>query len=209
MMRSVLDERATVRTTDGGAVTAIVPLPLDGRPGRRDHRWRGLGGRRVGVGDPRIGHVAVTAVGTVFIDEFAASLKELAVEWFGTNDKPALITGVVITSLLLGTALGVASIRRRWILPTGIVVFGAVGAWAIVTDPLGSWSDALAMTVPATLAGVATAIGLVRRRRPVDIHDRVRHGAARRSTRTRGSRPPTGEASSSFRVQRRPARARR
>ncbi len=68
----------------------------------------------------------VTAVGTVFIDEFAASLKELAVRWFGTNDKRALITGVVVVSLLLGAVLGIASIRRRWILPAGIVVFGAV-----------------------------------------------------------------------------------
>ncbi len=102
----------------------------------------------------------VTAVGTVFIDEFAASLKELAIALFGTNDKPALITGVVVVSLLLGTVLGIASISRRWILPVGIVLFGGVGVWAIVTDPLGSWSDALAMAVPATIAGIVAALGL-------------------------------------------------
>ena len=102
----------------------------------------------------------VTAVGTVFIDEFAASLKELAVELFGTNDKRALITGVVVTSSVFGAGLGIASVRRRWILPTGVVLFGFVGAWAIVTDPLGSWGDALTMASPSTAAGIATAVGL-------------------------------------------------
>jgi DMSO/TMAO reductase YedYZ molybdopterin-dependent catalytic subunit len=102
----------------------------------------------------------VTAVGTVFIDEFAASLKDLAIALFGTNDKPALVTGVVLVSLLLGTVLGIASVRRRWILPVGVVLFGGVGVWAIVTDPLGSWTVAIVMAVPATLAGIATATGL-------------------------------------------------
>ena len=161
MMRSVLDTERVI------AEPPTATLPDRSHPAR----WMGavIGAVTAGVA-LAVGELAsalvgsdtspVTAVGTVFIDEFAASLKELAVKWFGTNDKPALITGVVAVSLLFGAVLGIASIRRRWLLPAGIVLFGGVGAWAIVTDPLGSWGDALAMVVPATLAGVATAFGL-------------------------------------------------
>lgn len=98
----------------------------------------------------------VTAVGSEFIDRFAARLKELAVRLFGTNDKAALVTGIVVVSLLLGIALGLAA-RRRWLVaPIGFAAFGAVGAWAMNTDPQGTTSDAVVCAVAAVTAGVAT-----------------------------------------------------
>ena len=51
----------------------------------------------------------MTAVGGEFVDRFAGSLKQFAVDTFGTNDKPALVTGIVITSIVLGAVLGMAS----------------------------------------------------------------------------------------------------
>lgn len=97
----------------------------------------------------------LTAVGSEFIDRFAARLKELAVRLFGTNDKAALVTGIVVVSLLLGAALGVAA-RRRWLVaPVGFAAFGAVGAWAMNTDPQGSTGDAVVCAVAAVLCGVA------------------------------------------------------
>ena len=101
------------------------------------------------------GPTPVTAVGTEFIDRFAASLKELAVAVFGTNDKTALIAGIVVTSLVLGAALGVAA-RRWWpIAPIGFVAFGCLGGWALASDPLGSPSTAVVSAVLAVLAGIA------------------------------------------------------
>src|SRR4051794_3094760 len=69
----------------------------------------------------------ITSVGTHFIDRFAGSLKDLAVSLFGTNDKVALITGIVVLSFLFGALLGIASVHRRWIGAAGFVAFGAIG----------------------------------------------------------------------------------
>src|SRR5688572_27228020 len=69
----------------------------------------------------------VTAVGTEFIDRFAASLKDLAIALFGTNDKTALIVGIVVLSLGFGALLGRASIRRPWVGVAGFAAFGLVG----------------------------------------------------------------------------------
>ena len=41
-------------------------------------------------------HTLVTSVGTSFIDRFAGALKELAIALFGTNDKAALVVGIVV-----------------------------------------------------------------------------------------------------------------
>ena len=91
MIRSVLD-RTSRPPTDRTMICAppVIARPLDGRRDRRPRCRRGTDRRRAGIGDLGSDTSPVTAVGTVFIDEFAASLKDLAVAWFGTNDKPAL-----------------------------------------------------------------------------------------------------------------------
>src|SRR5258705_13254575 len=76
------------------------------------------------------GPTLITAVGTQFIDRFAASLKDLAVELFGTNDKVALVTGIVIVSIALGAVVGKATVRRWWVGVVGFVAFGIVGLWS-------------------------------------------------------------------------------
>ena len=69
----------------------------------------------------------VSALGTEFIDRFAGSLKDLAVDLFGTNDKPALVVGIVVVSLALGAVFGVVASRRFWLGAAGFVLFGLVG----------------------------------------------------------------------------------
>ncbi len=98
----------------------------------------------------------VTAVGGEFIDRFAASLKQFAVDVFGTNDKPALVVGIVVTSIVLGAVLGLAA-RRRWIIaPVGFAAFGLVGLWAMATDSQVSTADAVVAAVVSVLAGIGT-----------------------------------------------------
>jgi DMSO/TMAO reductase YedYZ molybdopterin-dependent catalytic subunit len=94
----------------------------------------------------------LTAVGSEFIDRYAASLKELAVALFGTNDKVALLVGIVTVSVVLGAVLGVIARRHRWVLVAGFIGFGAVGATALGTDPQGGVAVG---TVSATLAAAA------------------------------------------------------
>ena len=120
----------------------------------------GVGEAVTGLEGP--GPSLVTAVGTEFIDRFAASLKDLAVRLFGTNDKPALVVGIVITSLLLGAVFGIAAARRFAVGVVGFVGFGAVGLWAYLRDPLGTTGTGIAAAVAAVAAGVASLAVLLR-----------------------------------------------
>jgi DMSO/TMAO reductase YedYZ molybdopterin-dependent catalytic subunit len=104
----------------------------------------------------------VTAVGDEVIDRFAASLKDLAVALFGTNDKVALIVGIVLTSLALGAALGRASRDRPWVGPAGFTAFGLLGGWAFQRAALTSAAVGWVAGVVAAGAGAAALIALLR-----------------------------------------------
>lgn len=108
------------------------------------------------------GPTLVTAVGTEFVDRFAASLKDLAIALFGTNDKVALIVGIVVVSLLLGAALGRLAIRRPGWAALGFAGFGVVGLLSYLGDPQG---DAVTGWLAATVSvavGVGVLLGLLR-----------------------------------------------
>lgn len=105
----------------------------------------------------------VSAVGDSFIDRFAAALKDLAVRWFGTNDKVALVVGIVVVALAIGAALGVATRRRPWVGPAGLAAFGVVGFLAYRNAALAdAFVGALAATA-ATVAGIIALRLLLRR----------------------------------------------
>jgi DMSO/TMAO reductase YedYZ molybdopterin-dependent catalytic subunit len=104
----------------------------------------------------------VSAIGTEFINRFAASLKELAVEWFGTHDKPALVVGIVVSSLLLGAVFGLIASRWFWLGAAGFAAFGLLGAWAYGRDPLGSTTTGLVIALAATVGGIGALWFLLR-----------------------------------------------
>ena len=81
---------------------------------------------------------------------------------FGTNDKPALVVGIVFTSLLLGAVSGIAAARRFAVGVVGFVAFGAVGLWAYLRDPLGTTGTGIVAAVAAETAGVASLAVLLR-----------------------------------------------
>ncbi|CAN5808888.1 sulfite oxidase [soil metagenome] len=97
----------------------------------------------------------VSAVGTEFVDRYAASLKDLAVRLFGTNDKVALIVGIVAMSLLFGAVLGIAGRRRPLVAAAGFLGFGVLGLYAYLGDELGQMS----IGVLAAAASVAGGLG--------------------------------------------------
>jgi DMSO/TMAO reductase YedYZ molybdopterin-dependent catalytic subunit len=111
----------------------------------------------------------VSAVGTEFIDRFAGSLKSLAVSLFGTNDKSALVVGIVIVSILLGALFGVIAAWRFWIGAAGFAMFGAVGAWAYARDPFGSPAVAITAAVISVAVAVATLRLLLEVARPKPV----------------------------------------
>src|SRR5690606_26144699 len=102
-----------------------------------------------GTDDPSL----VSAVGTEFIDRFGASLKDLAIELFGTNDKLALVVGIVVVSLLLGAGFGILARRRFFAGAAGFAAFGVVGHLAYRADELGDHTVGLLAAVVAVVAG--------------------------------------------------------
>ncbi|WP_162458294.1 molybdopterin-dependent oxidoreductase [Pseudactinotalea terrae] len=94
------------------------------------------------------------AVGSQFVDTFAASLKELAVAIFGTNDKAALVTGTVIVTLLLGALAGVMSRRAPWLVPLLVLVLSVVGIASQIADPRSSLLLALLGAIVANVVGL-------------------------------------------------------
>lgn len=103
----------------------------------------------------------VTTVGNQFIDSFAAGLKDLAVALFGTNDKVALVVGIVSVSIGFGAALGAVARSRPRAAELGLVGFGLVGLGAALTDPQASATPAVLGPVLAVVTGIAVLRGLM------------------------------------------------
>ena len=51
-------------------------------------------------------------VGDIVIDNVPGSVERWAISTFGENDKPALVIGITVVSLLIGAATGVVASRR-------------------------------------------------------------------------------------------------
>lgn len=103
----------------------------------------------------------VVAIGNIIIDNSPRAVTGAAIDIFGTNDKPALIAGIVATSLLLGAVLGALSMRSRVIGVVALAAFGLVGGLVAARDPLTSNMQAGTTAIVAGVAGVGTLLGLL------------------------------------------------
>ncbi|MFJ8045966.1 molybdopterin-dependent oxidoreductase [Kitasatospora sp. NPDC096147] len=95
----------------------------------------------------------VLAVGSAAIDLTPTPLKEYAVRTFGTNDKPVLIGGILLTVAALAVLAGVLAARRPALGAGVFALFGGVGAWAALSRPESGGTDVL----PALAAGLVGA----------------------------------------------------
>ena len=110
---------------------------------------------------PRPGPVIAVANRVI---EFAPSwFIEFGKAVFGLADKPALVLGTVIISLIFATGFGVAARRKPRVGVVGIAAFGVLGVLAIATDAQGGWGTAIPISLIAVLAGIATLSWLLRR----------------------------------------------
>jgi len=106
------------------------------------------------------GSSLVLSVGSRVIDAAPPFVKDFAVSTLGTADKPALIIGVIVFTLLLGSLFGVLAARRRWFGVVGFALLGLVGGLAIaVTEPV--WAAILVAGV-AFVAAAGTLLLLLR-----------------------------------------------
>jgi DMSO/TMAO reductase YedYZ molybdopterin-dependent catalytic subunit len=98
----------------------------------------------------------LVAVGSAVIDATPTPIKEFAVRELGTNDKPALLTGVVVVLTVLAAVAGIAGRRHRLTVPIGAAaVLGAVGASAAWSRPAAVLYSGVPSLVGAAVAGVA------------------------------------------------------
>ncbi|WP_419918841.1 molybdopterin-dependent oxidoreductase [Candidatus Poriferisocius sp.] len=80
----------------------------------------------------------VVAVADVVVDNTPGAIARWSIRQLGSNQKPALVWGIIVVSILLGALLGWASQKRRWVAPAGLLVFGVIGGWAAAHNPLSS-----------------------------------------------------------------------
>ncbi|MBJ7282671.1 MAG: molybdopterin-dependent oxidoreductase [Acidimicrobiia bacterium] len=102
------------------------------------------------------------AVGGAFIDRFAGSLKDIAIQLFGKNDKTALIVGTVIISLCIGALIGLGARRRQWLPLLAFSAFGVFGAWAQTARADVGILDACLTALYAVAIGLACTHLLLR-----------------------------------------------
>ena len=104
----------------------------------------------------------VIAVGDVFVDNTPGDATETAIRTFGTNDKPILLAGIVIVSLLIGALVGVRGHTRRQVVPVTMAGFALIGGWAAARLPGSSAGWSWASAVVSAGAGTAVILGLLR-----------------------------------------------
>lgn len=98
----------------------------------------------------------VSAVGDELVDGLAGPLKDVAVALFGTNDKAALVVGIVVVALIVGSWIGRAARSKPWVSPAAFGAFALVGAWSYDRLALASTTVGVVAAALAAVAGVAS-----------------------------------------------------
>ena len=93
----------------------------------------------------------VVAVGGASIDLTPPPLKDFAISTFGSNDKTALVTGILVLLAVFAAVIGVAAVRRFSYGVAGLAVFTAIGLAAALSRPTAGAADVL----PSLVGGAA------------------------------------------------------
>ena len=102
----------------------------------------------------------VVSVADVIVDRTPGDIARWSIDNLGTAQKPALVWGIVIVSILLGAVLGWPSRKRWWVMPAGLVVFAVVGGWAAARNPLSSDGLGWMSGLVSGAFGIAVFMGL-------------------------------------------------
>jgi DMSO/TMAO reductase YedYZ molybdopterin-dependent catalytic subunit len=104
------------------------------------------------------GSAPVPAVGAAVIDLTPTAVKDFAISTFGSNDKTALITGILILLVVFAALIGVLAVRRASRGLEALAGFTAIGLFAALTRP----GAGLLYALP-TLAGAVVAVFVLTR----------------------------------------------
>jgi len=194
--RSVLSDNPRLTAPDAG----IYPDTWqDGQERRREASWRGpmvgavteilatgvvIGVSTLAAGLLRSAISPVSAMGTVFIDRTPATLRNFALQHFGTHGRTVLLLGMYVAFAVVAIAIGVAARRAAAVGVAGIAAFTLFAAFVTITRPAGHVGDA-GPAVIGGVAGVAALLWLVRASAPAQEVAPARHGHGGTRRRTR------------------------
>ena len=99
----------------------------------------------------------VVAVGQLQIDHTPPWLKNFAITEFGSNDKLALVTGIIAVLAIFAALIGMLAVRRLAYGMAGLAVFAVIGVTAAATRP-----TATVISLLPTLAATAAAALVLR-----------------------------------------------
>ena len=118
----------------------------------------GLGFAELVTATSRTFQSPVVDVADRVVDGVPRQVKDLAIEWFGTNDKIALLVGISVILAIYAATVGVVALssRWRWAL-VGISLFGFAGVYASQSTRRAA---PLIAVVPS-IAGALVAGGLL------------------------------------------------
>jgi DMSO/TMAO reductase YedYZ molybdopterin-dependent catalytic subunit len=95
------------------------------------------------------------------VDGVPQSLKQLAIDWFGTNDKRALLIGIGSILFLYAVLMGILALGRRvWPALAGVALFGLAGAFASQTTRRAAPFLAVVPSIVGAVAAGATLMVL-------------------------------------------------
>jgi DMSO/TMAO reductase YedYZ molybdopterin-dependent catalytic subunit len=97
----------------------------------------------------------ISAVGQVVVDLQPPGAKDFVVSLFGTNDKLALESLIVIVALVIGAGLGILARRSFVLAALGFAAFGSAGFIASLSDPVAIGESS------AAVAAFSVAVGLL------------------------------------------------
>ncbi len=97
----------------------------------------------------------VVVVGDETIERVPRPVKDVAIDWFGTDDKAALVVGIVAVALFFGAIVGLLARRNRWFGVVGLGVFAVLGVAAAYSSIGAEWHAAVPSLL-AWLVGSAT-----------------------------------------------------
>jgi DMSO/TMAO reductase YedYZ molybdopterin-dependent catalytic subunit len=100
----------------------------------------------------------VVAVGGAAVDLSPPPVKDFAISTFGSNDKTALVTGILVVLAVFAGVIGIAAVRRLRYGVAGLAVFTGIGLAAALTRPTAGLADAL----PSLVGGAAGLFALTR-----------------------------------------------
>jgi DMSO/TMAO reductase YedYZ molybdopterin-dependent catalytic subunit len=100
----------------------------------------------------------VLAVGQAAIDLTPLPVKNFAISTFGTDDKTALLVGILVILTAFAAVIGILAVRRLALGLAGLAVFACIGLAAALTRPTAT----AAYVIPTLVGAAAGAFALTR-----------------------------------------------